>query len=144
VDDRCASTRTSRRLKAANDDNERLAYLRTAQKLRGYVSKGGYEGVYIALDETIRRWFRAHAADLGSFATCLRANYTLAYVPVAHEELMRGVAAGQRAPGRDGRHRRRAAGPASGPDEPVRVPAHAPPLADSIDQAKRKAVAAPR
>ena len=70
-----------------------LTYLRGAQKLRGYFT-AGYTGAYVKLDDDIRDWFAAHAAELGSWAPCLRANFSLTPVGLHHEELMRGVVAG--------------------------------------------------
>jgi len=91
-------------LSAAASDADRFAYLQTAPKLRGYYATvdGSYVDQYRALNRTIRNWFTAHAAQLGAFAPCLRANFTIVGVPVVHEELMRGVRAGQARGGRGG------------------------------------------
>ena len=70
-----------------------LTYLRGAQKLRGYFTSG-YASAYVKLDDDIRDWFAAHAAELGSWASCLRANFSLTPIGLHHEELMRGVVAG--------------------------------------------------
>lgn len=70
-----------------------LTYLRGAQKLRGYFT-AGYANAYVKLEDDIRDWFAAHAAELGSWAPCLRANFSLTPVGLHHEELMRGVVAG--------------------------------------------------
>jgi hypothetical protein len=77
----------------AKSDADKLAYLRAAPKLRGYYSDL-YEGKYVALEKTIRDWFKAHASELGSFARCLRANFILKHVAVQHEEQMRGRKSG--------------------------------------------------
>jgi hypothetical protein len=70
-------------------DDKKLAYLQRAQKLRGYTSNA-YIGAYIKLDKAIAAWFERNKAKLGAWAPCLRANYTMDYVDVTHEELMRG------------------------------------------------------
>jgi hypothetical protein len=75
-------------------DAEKLAYLRGAQKLRGYTTDS-YIGAYIELDDAISAWFTSHKTALGAWAPCLRANYAIEYVDVDHEELMRGSKAGQ-------------------------------------------------
>ena len=83
-------------LKGMRGDAERLAYIRTAQKLRGYHSRtGSYGERYRQLDRAIGGWFAEHAADLGPVAPCLRANFSIVSVPVWHEELMRGTSAGE-------------------------------------------------
>jgi hypothetical protein len=74
-------------------DAAKLAYLRTAPKLRGYFTPV-YTSMYHLLDDDIVQWFFDHDAELGAFAPCLRANFTIAPVGVQHEELMRGVTAG--------------------------------------------------
>jgi hypothetical protein len=75
-------------------DEGKLWYLNRAQKLRGYTTDA-YISRYIALDEAINRWFAAKADKLGPWARCLRANFTLEFVDVSHEELMRGSLAGK-------------------------------------------------
>jgi hypothetical protein len=76
-------------------DADKLDYLGKAQKLRGYHSNSsGYKAQYALLQTAIDGWFKTHAKQLGAWAASLRANYVLTHVPVAHEELMRGVAAG--------------------------------------------------
>jgi len=83
-------------LKSLKTDAEKLAYLQTAQKLRGYYSqKGSYVGNYTQLDNAIGDWFKHHAAESGPYAGRLRANFSVVPVPVTHEELMRGVPAGE-------------------------------------------------
>ena len=81
----------------AKSDADKLAYLRDAQKLRGYTTNS-YISAYIALDDHIAEWFRNNKRKLGPWAACLRANYTLDFVGVSHEELMRGSRAGQPRP----------------------------------------------
>jgi hypothetical protein len=78
-------------------DDQKFEYLRGAQKLRGYTTDS-YISAYIELDDAIGRWFTRNRAKLGAWAPCLRANYTMEYVDVAHEELMRGSKAGQARP----------------------------------------------
>ena len=80
-------------LSAEPDDAKKLQYLQRAQKLRGYCTRG-YLGVYVKLDDAINAWFKRNKAKLGALAPCLRANYTLEFLDVHHEELMRGSAAG--------------------------------------------------
>ena len=75
-------------------DEGKLFHLNRAQKLRGYTTDA-YIDAYIALDKAINKWFAKHAAKLGPWAACLRANFSLDYVDVSHEELMRGSLAGQ-------------------------------------------------
>jgi hypothetical protein len=75
-------------------DEGKLFHLQYAQKLRGFTTDS-YISAYIALDDAINRWFDAHGAKLGRWAQCLRANYSLDYVDVGHEELMRGSLAGK-------------------------------------------------
>jgi hypothetical protein len=83
-------------LTGMRDEAEKLAYIRTAQKLRGYHSRtGSYGERYRQLDRAIGAWFAEHAADLGPVASCLRANFSIVSVPVWHEELMRGTSAGE-------------------------------------------------
>lgn len=74
------------------DDAAKLVHLNTAPKLRGYTTDT-YISQYISLDQAIEEWFRKHKAKLGQWAPCLRANYHLEYLDVAHEELMRGSGA---------------------------------------------------
>lgn len=78
---------------SATDEAAKLAYLRTAPKLRGYFTSG-YRANYHLLDDDIADWFDDHAAELGAFAPCLRTNFMLVPVALEHEELMRGVTAG--------------------------------------------------
>jgi hypothetical protein len=73
------------------------AYLQTAPKLRGFTTDA-YVDQYVKLDKDIANWFSKHAGKLGVFAPCLRANFTLEYIDVAHEELMRGAPAGSKRP----------------------------------------------
>jgi hypothetical protein len=75
-------------------DEGKLWHVNRAQKLRGFTTTA-YIDAYIDLDDTINAWFDKHGAKLGKFAPCLRANFTLDFVPVSHEELMRGSFAGQ-------------------------------------------------
>ncbi|TMC46130.1 MAG: hypothetical protein E6J25_00765 [Chloroflexi bacterium] len=86
-------------------DADKLVYLRNAQKLRGYYStgKGGgqYVTAYTTLQGAIDGWFKTNGAELGPWAGGLRANFVVDNpVPVSHEELMRGVAAGQEGAGK--------------------------------------------
>jgi hypothetical protein len=74
---------------------DKLAYLHSAQKLRGYYSNAGYKPAYDELEGAVVAWFNTHASELGQFAPCLRANFTFMHLPVSHEELMRGVGSGQ-------------------------------------------------
>jgi hypothetical protein len=85
-------------LNSRTDEKDKLAYLQSAPKLRGFYSST-YEDNYVALEGTIRDWFKAHASELGAFARCLRANFTLKKVGVQHEEQMRGL---RSASGREG------------------------------------------
>jgi hypothetical protein len=78
-------------------DDKKLEYLQRAQKLRGYTT-GAYINAYINLDDAIGRWFTRNKTKLGAWASCLRANYTMEYVGVSHEELMRGSPAGSKRP----------------------------------------------
>jgi hypothetical protein len=71
----------------------KLQYLHTAPKLRGFFTDI-YASPYADLEQTIRGWFKTHASDLGQFARCLRANFMLTYVDVAHERLMHGIGSG--------------------------------------------------
>ena len=92
-------------LKKPGPDADKLKYLRAAPKLRGYYSTGKhgkqYQSQYLALQDAIDRWFKAHASELGSIAGCLHANFVVNNaVPVSHEELMRGVAAGEERAGK--------------------------------------------
>ena len=81
------------------DDAAKLVHLNTAPKLLGYTTDS-YISQYISLDQAIEAWFKKHKAKLGQWAPCLRANYHLDYLDVAHEELMRGSkAANPRAAG---------------------------------------------
>jgi len=76
-------------------------YLRAAPKLRGYYStekphSGSYEAIYRVLQHAIDDWFKQHAVELGHYGGCLRENFNVDHpVPVSHEELMRGVKAGE-------------------------------------------------
>ena len=74
-------------------DEAKLYHLQSAQKLRGFTT-GYYIDQYIALDQFIEAWFARNKRKLGPWAPCLRENYALDYVPVDHEELMRGSRAG--------------------------------------------------
>ena len=78
-------------------DAEKHAYLDTAPKLRGFTTDA-YVDQYIKLDKDIAKWFTKHARKLGGFAPCLRANFTIEYIDVDHEELMRGAPAGSKRP----------------------------------------------
>jgi hypothetical protein len=82
-----------RMLKSKPDDDAKLSYLAAAPKLRGFYTDG-YKSNYLALEQTIREWFKRHAGELGPSARCLRANFMLTYAGGEHEELMRGVGAG--------------------------------------------------
>jgi hypothetical protein len=75
-------------------DEAKLYHLQSAQKLRGFTTDY-YINQYIALDDFIEAWFARHKRKLGAWAPCLRANYALDYLPVDHEELMRGSLAGR-------------------------------------------------
>ena len=82
------------------DESEKPDYLRQAPKLRGYYSTGkhggSYESVYKDLQAAIDGWFKIHGDELGHFAGCLRENFNVDHpIPVSHEELMRGVPAGE-------------------------------------------------
>ena len=81
----------------ATSEADKLAYLKTAPKLRGYTTDV-YVQQYIKLDNAIGTWFKTHQAKLGALAPALRANYSIQYVDVQHEELMRGVPAGTKRP----------------------------------------------
>jgi hypothetical protein len=81
-------------LTSSKTDAEKLAYLRDAPKLRGYTTDF-YIDQYILLDDFIEAWFARNKKQLGAWAPCLRANYSLDYLDVDHEELMRGSLAGQ-------------------------------------------------
>jgi hypothetical protein len=75
-------------------DEGKLWHLNRAQKLRGFTTTA-YIDVYMELDDEINAWFAKHGAKLGKWAPCLRANFALDFVPVSHEELMRGSLAGK-------------------------------------------------
>jgi hypothetical protein len=89
-------------LKGKATDAEKEEYLRQAPKLRGYYSTekphgGSYEAIYRVLQNAIDDWFKHHAAEVGHYAGCLRENFNVDHpVPVSHEELMRGVKAGDK------------------------------------------------
>ncbi len=74
-------------------DEAKHFHLNRTQKLRGFTTDY-YIDQYIALDKAINDWFTSHSAKLGAWAPCLRANFTLDYLDVDHEELMRGSRAG--------------------------------------------------
>jgi hypothetical protein len=74
-------------------DDAKLFHIQRAPKLRGFTTET-YIDAYIALDDAIERWFKAHRGKLGPWASCLRANFALDFVDVSHEELMRGSLAG--------------------------------------------------
>jgi len=76
---------------------EKVLYLKTSPKLRGYYStvKGSYVKAYQDLNGAICDWFGANAPQLGTVAPRLRANFAVVPIPVTHEELMRGVPAGE-------------------------------------------------
>jgi len=82
-------------------DADKEQYLREAPKLRGYYSTekphgGSYKDIYGELQAAIDDWFKHHADALGHYAGCLRENFNVDHpVPVSHEELMRGVKAGE-------------------------------------------------
>ena len=80
-------------LAAEPDETKQLEYLQGAQKLRGYCTDS-YVDIYILLEAAIDAWFASNKAKLGKLAPCLRANFSLQYVDVHHEELMRGSVAG--------------------------------------------------
>jgi hypothetical protein len=88
-------------LKGKVTDAEKEQYLREAPKLRGYYSTdpahgGSYVSIYVVLQNAIDGWFKQHADELGHYAGCLRENFNVDHpVPVSHEELMRGVKAGE-------------------------------------------------
>ena len=82
-----------RMLKGKADESAQLTYLAAAPKLRGYYT-AGYKSNYVELENTIRDWFKRHAADLGPIARCLRANFILTYVGGEHEDLMHGGGTG--------------------------------------------------
>jgi hypothetical protein len=88
-------------LKGKATDAEKEQYLREAPKLRGYYSTdpehgGSYVSIYVHLQGVIDDWFKHHADELGHYAGCLRENFNVDHpVPVSHEELMRGVKAGE-------------------------------------------------
>jgi hypothetical protein len=83
-------------LKGNGTDKEKLDYLRTAPKLRGFYSDDGYKPKYVELDNDIRAWFKDNAKALGPFAAALRANFTIKHFAVGHEELMRGEKIGNK------------------------------------------------
>jgi hypothetical protein len=74
-------------------DDEKRAYLRNMQKLRGYYSSI-YADDYKPLVDALDAWFRANKKALGGFEAALRANFVVKPVALTHEELMRGVKAG--------------------------------------------------
>lgn len=77
-------------------DPEKYDYLRTAQKLRVYYSPGGgYQTRSRQLEQALNDWFTKNASKLGKFEAALRANFVVKPSGVQHEELMRGVGAGQ-------------------------------------------------
>ena len=80
-------------LTSSQTDAEKLAYLKSAPKLRGYTT-GLYLSAYIELDDWIAAWFARNRRKLGAWEPCLRANFTLDFLDVDHEELMRGSKAG--------------------------------------------------
>jgi hypothetical protein len=73
-------------------DEAKALHLQMVPKLRGYTTDA-YIDQYILLDAHIADWFAKHP-KLGAWAPCLRANFTLEYLDVDHEELMRGGSAG--------------------------------------------------
>jgi hypothetical protein len=80
-------------------DEGKLWHPNRAQKLRGFTTTT-YIDAYMDLDDYINAWFKKNGDKLGKWAPCLRANFALEFVPVSHEELMRGSFAGTpRAPG---------------------------------------------
>ena len=89
-------------IKAATTDDQKLAYVRSAQKLRAYWSTGAHGGTYVGayaeLKKPIDKWFRDNAADLGPIAGYLSTNYSFTPIAVGHEELMRGSLAGEDRP----------------------------------------------
>jgi hypothetical protein len=81
-------------LTGSKTDDEKLKYLQTAPKLRGFWTDL-YKDPYTKLEGEIRGWFKAHASELGPFARCLRQNFMLTYVGGQHERLMHGVGTGK-------------------------------------------------
>jgi hypothetical protein len=86
-------------LKGKATDAQKEQYLREAPKLRGYYSTGrrggSYKVIYGQLQAALDDWFKRHADEVGSYAGCLRENFNVDHpVLVSHEELMRGVKAG--------------------------------------------------
>ena len=80
-------------------DEGKQWHLNRARKLRGFTTTT-YIDAYMDLDDYINAWFKKNGAKLGKWAACLRTNFALDFVPVSHEELMRGSFAGTpRAPG---------------------------------------------
>ena len=75
-------------------DEGKLWHLNRAQKLRGFTTTT-YIDAYMDLDDSINAWFKKNGGKLGKWAPCLRANFALEFVPVSHEELMRGSFAGK-------------------------------------------------
>jgi hypothetical protein len=75
-------------------DDEKLKYLQSAPKLRGFWTEL-YRSPYTDLEGEIRGWFSKHATELGPFARCLRQNFMLTYVGGEHERLMHGVGTGK-------------------------------------------------
>jgi hypothetical protein len=73
-------------------DEAKAFHLQMVPKLRGYTTDA-YIDQYIRLDKHIADWFAKHP-KLGPWAPCLRANFTLEYLDVDHEEIMRGGKAG--------------------------------------------------
>jgi hypothetical protein len=82
-----------RMLKSKPDEDAKLYYIAASTKLRGFYTDD-YKTNYVALEKTIRDWFKSHATELGSVAGCLRANFMLTYIGGEHEELMRGSGSG--------------------------------------------------
>lgn len=77
-------------------ETDQLKYLETSQKLLAFHSVD-YD--FTDLEKAINHWFEKHAAELkplGPLANCLCANFSVVGLPVHHEELMRGVPAGQK------------------------------------------------
>ena len=82
-----------RMLNSKPDEDAKLYYIAASTKLRGFYTDD-YKTNYVALEKTIRDWFKSHATELGSVARCLRANFMLTYIGGEHEELMRGSGSG--------------------------------------------------
>ena len=116
---------------AKSDADKAGPTCRDAQKLRGYTTNS-YISAYIVLDDHYRGVVQETTRkSSGPWAACLRANYTLDFVGVSHEELMRGSRAGQPRPAGHGHDPRRHQGPAPAG---LRLAGRAPAIPKSLRQ----------